>query len=193
MGEALSEPAHAGGGESRSGRSSNSKISARAKPSSGSGKRALRARNSQIATLRSKTEFNFEEEIRRCRTHRGWEQPACLDRYATRFGSLLIGAVKAVESRRSSQRFFHSAPSSGAGEGFAGEAEDVTFDGSKWGSPNSAAGRCPNREDHEVLLQDTLWNSLHRLRLIRSELKRMIEACNGGSVAHCRILEALST
>ena len=32
-----------------------------------------------------------------------------------------------------------------------------------------------------------------RLRLIRSELKRMIEACNGGSVAHCRILEALST
>ena len=31
-----------------------------------------------------------------------------------------------------------------------------------------------------------------RLRLIRSELKRMIEACNGGSVAHCRILEALS-
>ena len=32
-----------------------------------------------------------------------------------------------------------------------------------------------------------------RLRLIRSELKRMIEACNGGSVAHCRILGALST
>jgi DNA-binding transcriptional MerR regulator len=31
-----------------------------------------------------------------------------------------------------------------------------------------------------------------RLRLIRSELKRMIEACNGSSVAHCRILEALS-
>jgi DNA-binding transcriptional MerR regulator len=31
-----------------------------------------------------------------------------------------------------------------------------------------------------------------RLRLIRSELKRMIEACNGGFVAHCRILEALS-
>jgi len=32
-----------------------------------------------------------------------------------------------------------------------------------------------------------------RLRLIRSELKRMIEACNGGSVVHCRILGALST
>jgi DNA-binding transcriptional MerR regulator len=31
-----------------------------------------------------------------------------------------------------------------------------------------------------------------RLRLIRSELKRMIEACGGGSAAHCRILEALS-
>ena len=31
-----------------------------------------------------------------------------------------------------------------------------------------------------------------RLRLIRSDLKRMIEACNGRSVAHCRILEALS-
>ena len=32
-----------------------------------------------------------------------------------------------------------------------------------------------------------------RLRLIRSELKRMIQACNGGSVVHCRILGALST
>ncbi len=31
-----------------------------------------------------------------------------------------------------------------------------------------------------------------RLRLIRSELKRMIEACEGGSTADCRILEALS-
>ena len=31
-----------------------------------------------------------------------------------------------------------------------------------------------------------------RLRLIRSELKRMIEACAGGSVAECRILDALS-
>jgi DNA-binding transcriptional MerR regulator len=31
-----------------------------------------------------------------------------------------------------------------------------------------------------------------RLRLIRSELKRMIEACGGGSTADCRILEALS-
>jgi DNA-binding transcriptional MerR regulator len=31
-----------------------------------------------------------------------------------------------------------------------------------------------------------------RLRRIRSELKRMIEACGGGSVAECRILDALS-
>ena len=31
-----------------------------------------------------------------------------------------------------------------------------------------------------------------RLRLIRSELKRMIEACAGSSVAECRILDALS-
>jgi DNA-binding transcriptional MerR regulator len=31
-----------------------------------------------------------------------------------------------------------------------------------------------------------------RLRLIRSELKRMIEACGGGSTADCRILDALS-
>jgi hypothetical protein len=31
-----------------------------------------------------------------------------------------------------------------------------------------------------------------RLRLIRSELKRMIEACDGGSVAECRILEAIA-
>ena len=31
-----------------------------------------------------------------------------------------------------------------------------------------------------------------RLRLIRSELKCMIEACNGGSAADCRILDALS-
>ena len=31
-----------------------------------------------------------------------------------------------------------------------------------------------------------------RLRLIRSELKRMIEACGGGSAADCRILDALS-
>jgi DNA-binding transcriptional MerR regulator len=31
-----------------------------------------------------------------------------------------------------------------------------------------------------------------RLRLIRSELKRMIEACSGGSAADCRILDALS-
>jgi DNA-binding transcriptional MerR regulator len=31
-----------------------------------------------------------------------------------------------------------------------------------------------------------------RLRLIRSELKRMIQACAGGSVAQCRILDALS-
>ena len=31
-----------------------------------------------------------------------------------------------------------------------------------------------------------------RLRLIRSELKRMIEACGGGSTADCRILEAIS-
>jgi DNA-binding transcriptional MerR regulator len=31
-----------------------------------------------------------------------------------------------------------------------------------------------------------------RLRLIRSELKRMIEACGGGSAAECRILDALS-
>ena len=30
-----------------------------------------------------------------------------------------------------------------------------------------------------------------RLRRIRSELKRMIEACGGGSVADCRILEAI--
>ena len=31
-----------------------------------------------------------------------------------------------------------------------------------------------------------------RLRLIRSELKRMIEACGGGVAADCRILDALS-
>jgi DNA-binding transcriptional MerR regulator len=31
-----------------------------------------------------------------------------------------------------------------------------------------------------------------RLRRIRSELKRMIETCAGGSVAECRILEAIS-
>ena len=31
-----------------------------------------------------------------------------------------------------------------------------------------------------------------RLRCIRSELKRMIEACGGGSAADCRILEAIS-
>ena len=31
-----------------------------------------------------------------------------------------------------------------------------------------------------------------RLRLIRSELKRMIEACGGGAAADCRILDALS-
>jgi DNA-binding transcriptional MerR regulator len=31
-----------------------------------------------------------------------------------------------------------------------------------------------------------------RLRLIRSELKRMIEACDGGSAAECRILEAIA-
>jgi hypothetical protein len=31
-----------------------------------------------------------------------------------------------------------------------------------------------------------------RLRLIRSELKRMIEACEGGLVADCRILEAIT-
>ena len=33
---------------------------------------------------------------------------------------------------------------------------------------------------------------IDRLRLIRSELKRMIDACSGGSVAHCHILDALS-
>ena len=32
-----------------------------------------------------------------------------------------------------------------------------------------------------------------RLRLIRSELKRMIEACGGGSVANCRIIETISS
>ena len=31
-----------------------------------------------------------------------------------------------------------------------------------------------------------------RLRRIRSELKRMIEACSGGSTADCRILEAIA-
>ena len=31
-----------------------------------------------------------------------------------------------------------------------------------------------------------------RLRLIRSELKRMIEACSGSSAADCRILEAIA-
>jgi DNA-binding transcriptional MerR regulator len=31
-----------------------------------------------------------------------------------------------------------------------------------------------------------------RLRRIRSELKRMIEACGGGSAAECRILEAIA-
>ena len=31
-----------------------------------------------------------------------------------------------------------------------------------------------------------------RLRRIRAELKRMIEACGGGSTADCRILDALS-
>jgi DNA-binding transcriptional MerR regulator len=31
-----------------------------------------------------------------------------------------------------------------------------------------------------------------RLKFIRSELKRMIEACGGGSAADCRILDALS-
>ncbi len=31
-----------------------------------------------------------------------------------------------------------------------------------------------------------------RLRLIRSELRRMIEACSGGSAADCRILEAIA-
>ncbi len=31
-----------------------------------------------------------------------------------------------------------------------------------------------------------------RLRLIRSELRRMIEACSGGSAADCRILDAIS-
>jgi DNA-binding transcriptional MerR regulator len=31
-----------------------------------------------------------------------------------------------------------------------------------------------------------------RLRLIRTELKRMIDACGGGSAADCRILDALS-
>jgi Cu(I)-responsive transcriptional regulator len=31
-----------------------------------------------------------------------------------------------------------------------------------------------------------------RLKLIRSELKHMIEACSGGSAADCRILDALS-
>jgi DNA-binding transcriptional MerR regulator len=31
-----------------------------------------------------------------------------------------------------------------------------------------------------------------RLRLIRSELKRMIQACGGRSIAQCRILDALS-
>lgn len=30
-----------------------------------------------------------------------------------------------------------------------------------------------------------------RLRAIRSELKRMIEACRGGSAADCRVLEAI--
>jgi DNA-binding transcriptional MerR regulator len=31
-----------------------------------------------------------------------------------------------------------------------------------------------------------------RLKRIRSELKRMIEACVGGSIANCRILESIS-
>ena len=31
-----------------------------------------------------------------------------------------------------------------------------------------------------------------RLRLIRSELKRMIEDCSGGSAGNCRILEAIA-
>jgi DNA-binding transcriptional MerR regulator len=31
-----------------------------------------------------------------------------------------------------------------------------------------------------------------RLKLIRSELKRMIEACGGGSAADCRILDAIA-
>ena len=33
---------------------------------------------------------------------------------------------------------------------------------------------------------------ISRLRLIRSELKRMIECCRGGSAADCRILEGLA-
>jgi DNA-binding transcriptional MerR regulator len=35
-------------------------------------------------------------------------------------------------------------------------------------------------------------DKIARLKLIKSELKKMIEACVGGSVAQCRILEALS-
>jgi DNA-binding transcriptional MerR regulator len=35
-------------------------------------------------------------------------------------------------------------------------------------------------------------SKIARLRLIRSELKRMIEACDGGCAADCRILEAIS-
>lgn len=34
-------------------------------------------------------------------------------------------------------------------------------------------------------------DKIARLRLIRSELKRMIEACGGGAAANCRILEAI--
>jgi DNA-binding transcriptional MerR regulator len=39
---------------------------------------------------------------------------------------------------------------------------------------------------------DQVEGKIARLRLIRSELRRMIERCGGGSAADCRILEGLA-
>ena len=51
---------------------------------------------------------------------------------------------------------------------------------------------CDNAEQIAQHHLQQVEGKIARLRLIRSELKRMLEACGGGSAADCRILDALS-
>ena len=55
--------------------------------------------------------------------------------------------------------------------------------------PTLACDAAAKIAHHHLQLVD---GKIARLRLIRSELRRMIEACGGGSAADCRILDALS-
>jgi DNA-binding transcriptional MerR regulator len=55
--------------------------------------------------------------------------------------------------------------------------------------PNMSCDAAEEIAHHHLRQVD---GKIARLRLIRSELKRMIEACGGGSAGDCRILDTLS-